>query len=105
MLERVRLNGTLLFHYELGCPWGVALPQFPDAVFHYLSRGLAIVELQDGRMLRMDPGDFVLLARGQPHVPSAQIAGRSRSRCPISIHGRRISGSSVTEVRKSRIRQ
>lgn len=68
MLERVRLNGTLLFHYELGCPWGVALPQFPDAVFHYLSRGLAIVELQDGRMLRMDPGDFVLLARGQPHV-------------------------------------
>ena len=43
VLDRVRLSGTLLFHYELGRPWSVALPRFPDAVFHYLSRGSAIV--------------------------------------------------------------
>ena len=68
MLDRVRLNGTLLFHYELGCPWSLALPQFPDAVFHYLSRGAAIVALQDGRTIRMAAGDFVVIARGEPHV-------------------------------------
>jgi AraC-like DNA-binding protein len=68
VLDRVRLNGTLLFHYELGCPWSLALPRFPDAVFHYLSRGSAIVALEDGRTLPMADGDFVLIARGEPHV-------------------------------------
>jgi AraC-like DNA-binding protein len=68
VLSRLRLSGTLLFHYELGRPWSVALPQSPDAVFHYLSRGSAIVALQDGRTLRMAAGDFVLIARGEPHV-------------------------------------
>jgi AraC-like DNA-binding protein len=68
VLDRVRLNGTLLFHYELGCPWSLALPRFPDAVFHYLSRGSAIVALEDGRTLPMADGDFVLIARGEPHI-------------------------------------
>jgi AraC-like DNA-binding protein len=68
VLDRVHLSGTLLFHYELGRPWSVALPQLPDAVFHYLSRGSAIVALQDGRTIRMAAGDFVLIARGEPHV-------------------------------------
>jgi AraC-like DNA-binding protein len=68
VLDRVRLNGTLLFHYELGCPWSLALPQLPDAVFHYLRRGSAIIELQGERTLHMAPGDFVLIARGEPHV-------------------------------------
>jgi hypothetical protein len=27
VLDRVRLNGTLLFQYEFGCPWSLALPQ------------------------------------------------------------------------------
>jgi AraC-like DNA-binding protein len=68
VLDRVRLSGTLLFHYELGRPWSVALPQFPDAVFHYLSRGSASVALEDGRPLSMTAGDFVLIARGEPHA-------------------------------------
>ena len=68
VLNRVRLSGTLLFHYELGRPWSLALPDFPDAVFHYLSRGSAIVVLQDGRALRMAAGNFVLIARGESHV-------------------------------------
>ena len=66
VLHRVRLNGTLLFHYELGCPWSLALPRFPDAVFHYLSRGSAIVALEDGPTLQMADGDFVLITRGEP---------------------------------------
>ena len=45
VLDRVRLGGTLLFHYELGHPWSLALPARPHAVFHYLSRGAATLAL------------------------------------------------------------
>ena len=38
VLDRVRLGGTLLFHFELGHPWHLALPARPYALFHYLSQ-------------------------------------------------------------------
>lgn len=68
VLDRVRLGGTLLFHFELGHPWNVALPKRPYALFHYLSRGSATLELEDGRELHMSEGDFVVITRGEPHV-------------------------------------
>jgi len=68
ILDRVRLNGTLLFHYEFGRPWSVALPRSADAIFHYLSRGSAIIALEDGPTIQMAEGDFVLIVRGEPHV-------------------------------------
>ena len=61
VLDRVHLGGTLLFHYELGRPWSLALPAFPDAVFHYLNRGSATLALEKGRKLRMVQGDFVVV--------------------------------------------
>ena len=69
VLNRVRLGGTLLFHFELGDPWSLALPQRPYALFHYLSRGSASATLafEQGRELRMSPGDFVVISRGEPH--------------------------------------
>ena len=51
VLDRVRLKGTVLFHYEFGSPWSVALPRSPDAIFHYLSRGSASIALEDGPMI------------------------------------------------------
>jgi len=39
VLDRVRLGGTLLFHFELGHPWHLELPARPYALFHYLSQG------------------------------------------------------------------
>src|SRR6516162_32123 len=68
VLDRVHLGGTLLFHYELGRPWSLALPAFPDAVFHYLNRGSATLALEKGRKLRMVQGDFVVVTRGEPHL-------------------------------------
>src|ERR1700728_150893 len=41
VLDRVRLGGTLLFHFELGHPWNLELPARPYALFHYLSRGIS----------------------------------------------------------------
>ena len=48
VLDRVRLKGTVLFHYEFGRPWSVALPRSPDAIFHYLSRGSASIAPENG---------------------------------------------------------
>lgn len=68
VLDRVRLGGTLLFHFELGHPWSVALPERPYALFHYLSRGSATLALEQGRELPMTEGDFVVVTRGEPHL-------------------------------------
>ncbi|MCV3206479.1 AraC family transcriptional regulator [Mesorhizobium sp. YC-39] len=68
VLDRVRLGGTLLFHFELGHPWNLALPRRPYALFHYLSRGSATLALEQGRELHMTEGDFVVVTRGEPHV-------------------------------------
>ena len=68
VLDRVRLGGTLLFHFELGHPWDLALPTRPYALFHYLSRGSATLALEQGREIQMTAGDFVVITRGEPHV-------------------------------------
>jgi AraC-like DNA-binding protein len=68
VLDRVRLGGTLLFHYELGQPWSLALPARPHAVFHYLGRGAATLALEQGQKLHMTEGDFVVVTRGEPHA-------------------------------------
>src|ERR1700753_4412066 len=68
MLDRVRLGGTLLFHFELGHPWNLELPARPYALFHYLSRGTATLALGEGPEIQMTEGDFVVITRGEPHV-------------------------------------
>lgn len=68
VLDRVRLGGNLLFHFELGHPWNLALPERPYALFHYLSRGSATLALEQGREVRLTEGDFVVVTRGEPHV-------------------------------------
>lgn len=67
VLDRVRLGGTLLFHFELGHPWNLALPQRPYAMFHYLSRGSATLALEQGQELHVAAGDCVVISRGEPH--------------------------------------
>lgn len=67
VLDQVRLGGSLLFHFELGHPWNLALPQRPYALFHYLSRGSATVALEHGEEFSLAEGDFVVVTRGEPH--------------------------------------
>ena len=68
VLDRVRLGGTLLFHFELGHPWNLELPARPYALFHYLSRGSATLALEQGDELHLTEGDFVVVTRGEPHL-------------------------------------
>jgi Cupin len=62
VLDRVRLKGTVIFHYEFGSPWSVALPRSADAIFHYLGRGSASIALEEGPMIQMG-------RRFHPHCP------------------------------------
>lgn len=96
VLDRVRLTGTLLFHFELGHPWNLALPERPYALFHYFSSGSATLALSHGRVLRMSEGDFVVVTRGEPHTiysdrrtkPLAiQDIDRPSSRLGVVRHG------------------
>ncbi|MET0723406.1 MAG: AraC family transcriptional regulator [Tardiphaga sp.] len=96
VLDRVRLGGTLLFHFELGHPWNLALPQRPYALFHYLSRGSATLALDRGRELHMNAGDFVVVSRGEPHefysdrrAPPFSVIDLDRSSAHIGVvrHG------------------
>jgi mannose-6-phosphate isomerase-like protein (cupin superfamily) len=68
VLDRIRLGGTLLRHFELSRPWSLALPPRSDALFHYLSRGRATLTLEQGREIHMVEGDLVVVTRGEPHV-------------------------------------
>lgn len=68
VLDRVRLGGTLLFHFELGHPWHLELPARPYALFHYLSQGSATLALGQAQEIQMTEGDFVVITRGEPHV-------------------------------------
>ena len=68
VLDRIRLGGTLLFRFELGHPWNLALPKRPYALFHYLSRGSATLAFEDGRDFDLSEGDFVVVTRGEPHT-------------------------------------
>src|SRR6185437_203864 len=68
VLDRIRLGGTLLFHFELGHPWNLELPARPYALFHYLSRGSATLALEHGQEFQMTEGDFVVITRGEPHT-------------------------------------
>ncbi|WP_188973933.1 cupin domain-containing protein [Neoroseomonas lacus] len=68
ILDRVRLGGTLLFHFELGHPWHLELPARPYALFHYLSQGSASLAFGQDHEIQMLAGDFVVITRGDPHV-------------------------------------
>src|ERR1700753_2109597 len=68
VLDRVRLGGTLLFHFELGHPWLLELPARPYAHFHYLSQGSATLAVGQRPEIQMTAGDLVVVTRGEPHV-------------------------------------
>ncbi|MBW7971254.1 AraC family transcriptional regulator [Bradyrhizobium sp. BR 10289] len=99
VLDRIRLGGTLLYHFELGHPWHLELPARPYALFHYLSEGTATLALAQGPEIQMTAGDFVVITRGEPHVfysdrgaEPLQIKDidRASSRFGVVRHGSRV---------------
>lgn len=96
VLDRVRFGGTLLYHFELGHPWSLAVSKRPYARFHYLSRGTATLSVEQGEELHLSAGDFVVVTRGEQHLlysdrqtePFALVdLERPRGRLGVVRHG------------------
>lgn len=68
LLDRVRFGGSLLFHFELGHPWNLSLPERSYALFHHLSTGKATLALENGPDVHLTAGDFVVVTRGERHA-------------------------------------
>src|SRR5262245_31836078 len=78
-LRGVRLTGAIFLDAELGEPWGFASPPAaatarvlaPDAehlvLFHLLIEGRATARVSGHEPLQLEPGDIVVVARGDAH--------------------------------------
>jgi len=79
VLRNVRLTGALLFFAEYRSPWCVACPPshtiapllVPGArrlvIFHIVIDGTCLVNRPDDPSVRLDTGDAILMAQGDPH--------------------------------------
>jgi AraC-like DNA-binding protein len=83
ILSGVKLSGAVFFTAEFSAPWGFSTPNTtvlaatvaPDAahlvLYHLLIDGNAIVEMGDGQMVSLGPGDIVIFPHGDPHHMSS----------------------------------
>ena len=88
ILTGVKLNGAVFFSAEFSAPWGFSMPCAsqmaarldPDAehivLYHLLIEGRAVVELFDGELLELKPGDVVIFPHGDAHHMSSGNATR-----------------------------
>jgi AraC-like DNA-binding protein len=68
LLGSIRLQSSIYFWPEFGAPWGFRLADHGTA-FHIVTRGHCWLEVRGlGAPVRLSPGDFVLLPRGDSHI-------------------------------------
>ena len=70
-LRTIQMSGSLIARAELTAPWGLGLERFGAAVFHVLLSGSAWLRPEEGRPIRLSPGDVAVLMRGQQHELSS----------------------------------
>ena len=95
ILSGVKLNGAVYFSAEFSAPWGISTRAakeetaafVPGAehviMYHLLIDGRAVVELEDGESLELNPGDVVILLHGAAH----HISSGGDARRPFANYG------------------
>ena len=83
VLSAVKLNGAVFFSAEFSAPWGFTsggpkvmaarvAPGAPHLVlFHLVIEGGAVVDMQDGESLALEPGDVVIFPAADAHHMSS----------------------------------
>lgn len=83
ILSGVKLNGAVFFSAEFSAPWGLTTPPgkviaetvAPGAehlvLYHLVIEGGAVIELEDGTSMKLEPGDVVIFPHGDPHHMSS----------------------------------
>jgi len=79
ILSGVKLNGAIFFTAEFSAPWGFSAPSAdrmietiaPGAphlvLYHLLVEGGAVIEMLDGSIVPLEPGDLVIFPHGDAH--------------------------------------
>ena len=83
ILSGVKLNGAVFFSAEFSAPWGFFTPAgdkmaatlAPGAahvlLYHFVIDGRAVVDLEDGSSIQLQPGDIVIFPHGHAHHMSS----------------------------------
>ncbi|HEX4346018.1 MAG TPA: AraC family transcriptional regulator [Vicinamibacterales bacterium] len=95
ILSGVKWSGAVFFIAEFSAPWGFSAPASgamaahvaPDAahlvIYHLLIDGAAVVEIEDGQSMALEPGDVVIFPHGAPH----QMSSGADTRPPFPNYG------------------
>ena len=90
VLESIHVKSVVFGRLELTAPWGLSMPG-GHAGFYVVTRGACCLQVEGvDEPLQLAGGDFVVLAKGQPHVikdresstalPVAEVLGKCASR-------------------------
>lgn len=79
VLRDLRLARTFYCHSELTAPWGLHMPCEDHAIFHFVAEGETWLERSGQDPIRLECGDFALMAAGIEHSVSSAIGADRRS--------------------------
>lgn len=96
MLRGLRLDGVEYDRCRLSDPWATAFPAQDAAWFHFLSSGSAYLQTSNGEWLELQPGDAVLLPRGDANVMASAPGIQP---VPFGQYGRKEVCKDVFDVR------
>jgi AraC-like DNA-binding protein len=79
MLEALRVRTAVYCRSELRAPWGLKVAGSPEAKFHLVLNGSAVLRLDGGgEEAVLEAGDLALLPRGSGHVLRDKSTSRAR---------------------------
>jgi AraC-like DNA-binding protein len=79
MLEAIQARSVVYCRSELGAPWGFRVGASPQAKFHLVLRGAAVLRVDGaGDDVALDAGDLVLVPHGSAHAVQDKPASRIR---------------------------
>ena len=67
VLRSLRLRSSIYAAWDMSAPWGLAFDRARYAPFHLVESGWALLILEDGRRLRLEPGDVSVIFDGSRH--------------------------------------
>ncbi len=71
-LYALRLNGLVYANSELSSPWGIEMPPMEGKMmFHIVTQGGCYLHLKDHSEVYCQPGELILLPKGQGHLISS----------------------------------
>jgi AraC-like DNA-binding protein len=76
MLDAIRVRSVVYCRSELGAPWGLRVRTSPQAKFHLLLSGSALLRVDDCDDVALGAGDLVLLPHGSGHAIRDKASSR-----------------------------